>query len=118
MASRVLYVDDDEAMRSAVAEALSAGGLSPALAADASAALDALDDGVDCVVADAHLPDRDALDLLSAVRERYPIVPFVVYTGSGSEQLASDAFAAGVSDYVPHAAADPDALAARVSDLL
>ena len=54
----------------------------------------------DCVVSDYEMPGRDGLDLLRAVRERHPDLPFVLFTGRGSEAVASEAISAGVTDYL------------------
>ena len=78
---------------------------------DADGALAALDAGFDCVVSDHEPPALDGLSLLRAVRERFPALPFVLHTDAGSERLASDAVAAGVSEYVPR---DGDGDAAAV----
>jgi len=58
-------------------------------------------DPVDCVVAGYDLPERDGIELLRDVRDRDPAMPFVLATASGSERVASEAVAAGVTDYVP-----------------
>ena len=34
------------------------------------------------------MPDMDGLELLRAVREEYPDLPFILYTGKGSEEIA------------------------------
>jgi PAS domain S-box-containing protein len=68
-----------------------------------AAALAELDDGadeVDCVVSDYDLPERDGVELLEAVREDEPTMPFVLYTGKGNEAVASEAISAGVTDYL------------------
>jgi PAS domain S-box-containing protein len=54
----------------------------------------------DCVVSDYDMPHVDGLEFLRAVREEYPDLPFVLFTGKGSEAVASDAIAAGVTDYL------------------
>ncbi|MGQ4556339.1 response regulator [Halobellus sp. GM3] len=54
----------------------------------------------DCVVSDHDMPGRNGIDFLEAVREEYPRLPFVLFTGKGSEEVASDAISAGVSDYL------------------
>jgi len=54
----------------------------------------------DCVVSAYDLGSTTGIDLLRAVRETNPEQPFVLYPASGSEQVASDAMAAGVTDYV------------------
>ena len=54
----------------------------------------------DCVISDYDMPKRNGLEFLETVRETYPALPFILYTAKGSEEIASDAIAAGASDYV------------------
>ncbi|MFC7116617.1 PAS domain S-box protein [Natronoarchaeum sp. GCM10025703] len=54
----------------------------------------------DCVVSDYNMPGTDGIEFLQAVREEYPDLPFILFTGEGSETVASDAIAAGVTDYL------------------
>jgi PAS domain S-box-containing protein len=54
----------------------------------------------DCVVSDYNMPGRNGLEFLQAVREEYPDLPFILFTGKGSETVASDAISAGVTDYL------------------
>jgi PAS domain S-box-containing protein len=54
----------------------------------------------DCVVSDYNLPGMDGLELLQAVRAEHPDLPFILFTGKGSETVASDAVSAGVTDYL------------------
>ncbi|WP_327051356.1 bacterio-opsin activator domain-containing protein [Halomicrococcus gelatinilyticus] len=71
--------------------------------------------GVDCVVCNDDLPDDDGLAVLDAVRKRRPGIPFVLLAVDGDEELASDAIAAGVTDYLPARTVDgPDALRDRI----
>jgi PAS domain S-box-containing protein len=71
----------------------------------------------DCVVATHDLPDGDGVELLRRVRAWAPELPFVLYTETGSERVASDAIDAGVTAYVPaDGLADPlERLLERVS---
>jgi len=54
----------------------------------------------DCIVSDYNMPGMNGLEFLEAVRERYPDLPFILFTGKGSEAIASDAISAGVTDYL------------------
>ncbi|MDZ7729794.1 MAG: response regulator [Natrialbaceae archaeon] len=58
------------------------------------------EDTVDCVVADYEMPTVDGLELLELVRDHDPDLPFIMYTGRGSEAVASEAISAGVTDYL------------------
>jgi PAS domain S-box-containing protein len=88
-------------------------------AADAEAGLTALaDERVDCVVSGYDLPRTDGIEFLEAVRADHDDLPFVLYTGAGSEAVAAEAVSAGATDYLPR---DPErdqsaALADRVAD--
>ncbi|WP_434523109.1 PAS domain S-box protein [Halorubrum sp. AS12] len=68
---------------------------------DVDAALDALaTEPIDCVVSDYEMPGADGLSLLQRVRDRGIEVPFVLFTGKGSEEIASEAISAGATDYI------------------
>lgn len=55
---------------------------------------------VDCVVSEYVTRGRDGLELFDAVRDVDETVPFVLFTGTGDEAVASEAITAGVTDYV------------------
>jgi PAS domain S-box-containing protein len=69
-----------------------------------AAAVDRVGADVDCVVTAYDLPDGDGVAVVRAVRERFTDLPVVVVAEAGSEVAASDAIAAGVTDYVPRSA--------------
>ncbi|MFB6106785.1 MAG: PAS domain-containing protein [Halobacteriaceae archaeon] len=109
----VLVVDGDAR---AVATGLerAQGSLTVRTSGSATAALDRLDEGtVDCVVSEYDLPEMDGLAFCERVREARPHLPFVLFTGAGSEAVAAEAIGAGVTDYV-RKADGYDALADRV----
>jgi len=98
---RVLHVDDDEAFLDLAAANLESHGIEVVTARDAEAGLDTLDaHDVDCVVSDYDMPGKDGLEFLEAVRDDHPELPFVLFTGKGSEEIASEAISAGVTDYL------------------
>ena len=54
----------------------------------------------DCIVSDFDMPGTSGIEFLEHVRARNPDVPFILFTGKGSEEVASDAISAGASDYL------------------
>jgi len=99
----VLHVDDDPDFTDLAATFLERVDSRIAVRAAGSAAegRDVLaDHDVDCIVSDYDMPGTDGIELLEAVREEYPDLPFILYTGKGSEEVASDAISAGVTDYL------------------
>ncbi|AHG01075.1 hypothetical protein HALLA_15625 [Halostagnicola larsenii XH-48] len=99
----VLHVDDDSSLASLIAIYLEREdnrfSVETATAADDGLELLAEYD-VDCIVSDYEMTGRNGIEFLKAVRERYPDLPFILYTGKGSEEVASEAISAGVTEYL------------------
>jgi len=60
--------------------------------------------GYDVIVSDYRMVSMTGLELLQRVRESSD-VPFILYTGRGSEEVAESAFRAGADDYLKKEAA-------------
>jgi PAS domain S-box-containing protein len=100
---RVLHVDDEPDLADLVATYLEDEDdrLVVETAHRASEGMELLDDRVfDCVISDYDMPGMDGIDFLATVREEYLDLPFILFTGKGSEEVASEAIATGVSDYL------------------
>jgi CheY-like chemotaxis protein len=75
-------------------------------ALSASDGLDALNQAdspaefFDCIVSDYQMPGTDGLEFLNEIRERYPNLPFILYTGQGSKKVIKQAILDDVTDYV------------------
>jgi PAS domain S-box-containing protein len=100
---RVLHVEDDPEFARLTATFLERGDPEfDIVAADsAEEGAEQLADGeFDCVVSDYDMPGRTGIEFLRSVRESRPNLPFVLFTGKGSEEIASDAISAGATDYL------------------
>lgn len=99
---RVLHVEDNEFFARVTANVLAEDyDVRVHSVESADAALDLLEtEGFDCIVSDYEMPGMNGIEFLDAVRETYPDVPFILLTGGGSEQIASRAISAGVTDYL------------------
>ena len=53
------------------------------------------------IVTDLQMPNRNGLELVSAVRMHHAGIPIILMTGHGSEGLAVEALQRGASGYVP-----------------
>jgi len=70
-------------------------------ATDGTEALSILEGrGVDCIVSDYELPAMTGLELLERVREGDSGLPFILFTGRNATEIASEAIAAGVTQYL------------------
>ncbi len=55
----------------------------------------------DIVVTDLIMPEMNGLELVAHVRKEYPLVPVILMTSKGSEELAVQALHHGAASYVP-----------------
>ena len=102
---RVLHVDDEPSFLDLAATYLERldAEFHVRSETDVEAALDVLGDDterIDCIVSDYEMPGADGLTFLERVRDRGFEVPFVLFTGKGSEEIASEAISAGATDYI------------------
>ncbi|QLD90999.1 PAS domain S-box protein [Natronomonas salina] len=97
----VVYVDDYDELCSLAKTGLETASdrLAVETTTDPTTVTDRLGD-VDCIVSDYEMPEVDGLELLRQVRVLDEDVPFILFTGEGSENVASDAISLGVTDYL------------------
>ena len=99
----VLHVDDNEAFLNLVRLLMQEidTGVSFVSVQDGETALEVLrtNDEIECVLSDYEMARLDGLDLLELIRERWPDLPFILYTGQESEDLAARMIDAGVTEY-------------------
>lgn len=114
---KVHVIDDDEAVRRAVAMLLRSAGMDAEIYPSGAAFLDALpalDGAADtgCVLTDVRMPGLDGLDLLRRLKELGVRAPVVVMTAHGDVAMAVRAMKAGASDFVEKPFDDEGLLAA------
>jgi PAS domain S-box-containing protein len=100
---RLLLVDDNPDDRDLVARSLRPDfGESEILHAYDATSFSAALDGPPCdvVITDFHLRWTDGLATLRASKERWPLTPVIMFTGTGNEEIAVEAMKAGLDDYV------------------
>lgn len=81
----ILVVDDDEAVRDEIIQALGTQGFSAVGASDGKIALQMLEDGpIDLVVSDILMPNMDGIELLRACGRTRPDVKIIALSSGGS----------------------------------
>lgn len=103
MSIDVLHVDDDPDFAELAATFLEGENdrITVETAVNATEGLARLDERqYDCIISDYDMPDRTGIELLELIRKENPDLPFILFTGKGSEEVASDAIAAGTTDYL------------------
>jgi CheY-like chemotaxis protein/anti-sigma regulatory factor (Ser/Thr protein kinase) len=68
------------------------------------------------VVTDLQMPELNGLELVKRIRDEFPLIPVILMTATGSEQIAVEAIQTGAASYVPknELAADLVATVTRV----
>lgn len=100
---RVLLIDDNPDDRALVERELRLRieRLAVHHISDAAALAEALDaGGFDVAVTDYRLRWTIGIEVLREIKRRYPQVPVIMFTGSGSEEVAVDAMKEGLDDYI------------------
>ena len=99
----ILVVDDSQVDRTLVGGLLrKTEGVEVSFASNGSEALDQIRQSrPDVVVTDLQMPEKDGLELVTAIRVHYSDIPVILMTAHGSETLAVEALEQGASSYVP-----------------
>ena len=108
----ILVVDDNAVDRTLVGKLLEkrpgltevekATGLRPVFAANGREALEKLEQNTpDLVLTDLQMPEMDGLQLVEAIKSKYPHIPVILMTAHGSEDTAVQALRRGAASYVP-----------------
>jgi DNA-binding NtrC family response regulator len=97
----LLIVDDETALREAIAERLADHGFDVEQVPSGEAALQRLSEfAFDVLITDLRLPGIDGRKVLEAALERYPDIIAIVITGFGTVKDAVDAIKQGAADFI------------------
>lgn len=101
MAIKVLLVEDDRALREALADTLLLAGHDYRAVGSAEEALEAVEqETFSLVVSDVNMPGMDGHQLLGLLRVRQPQLPVLLMTAHGAVERAVDAMRQGAADYL------------------
>ncbi|MFB6198682.1 MAG: response regulator, partial [Halobacteriaceae archaeon] len=100
----VLHIEDDRGFRNLLSDYFKQINRNITVESEQSVerGIDRLESAsdIDCVVSDLELPGKSGLEFLEWVRETLSNLPFILYTGKGSEAVASEAVSKGATDYL------------------
>ena len=99
----ILYIDDNPHDRALVCDALEkeAKGFKVIQAASQKEFEECLEKGgFEIVLTDFNILGFEGLQVLQAVQEKYPAMPVIVVTGTGSEEVAVESLKRGAADYI------------------
>lgn len=99
----ILVVDDSAIDRTRVGGLLKKNSdLTIVFAPNGKEALEAIEDHIpDIVLTDLQMPEMDGLDLVAQIKKNYRLIPVILLTGAGSEEIAVKALEIGAASYVP-----------------
>lgn len=102
---RILFVDDEPDLLELGQLYLKRErkGLKIETATSAIEGLEMLQNGsgsVDAIISDYDMPEMNGLEFYEALKENGRDIPFIVFTGSGRDDLDKEAKAAGVDGYL------------------
>ncbi len=100
-AKHLLLVDDEAALREAIAERLADHGFAVEQAANGEDALARLAEfAFDIIITDLRLPGVDGRAVIESALERYPEIIAIIITGFGTVKDAVNAIKQGAADFI------------------
>jgi CheY-like chemotaxis protein len=103
MGPRILVVEDSTTQQRIIGKIVEGCGAgTPLYAGNGKEALQILDRERPAVVlTDVYMPQMNGLELVRCVRDHHPLVPVILMTSRGSEELALEGLRSGAASYIP-----------------
>ncbi|PWR72746.1 response regulator [Methanospirillum lacunae] len=97
-----LYVDDEPALLDIIKKMLErAGDITVYQADSAQNALSFLENtDVDVIISDYDMPEINGIDFLKIIRSSGSVIPFIIFTGKGREEIIIQALDEGADSYI------------------
>jgi DNA-binding response OmpR family regulator len=98
---KILYVDDDAALREIVKDQLSAQGFTVDEAEDGTVAIGKLEKGdFDLMLLDINMPNKSGIDVLKFIKEKALRCKVIMLTGRVGFSVATESLKLGADDYI------------------
>lgn len=118
MATKVLYVEDEQFLGKIVQESLESRGFEVVMIDDGAAVMASFDSFLpDICLLDVMLPNRNGYELGDDIRQRYPTLPIVFLTAKTQTEDVLKGFSSGGNDYI-RKPFSMEELIARIHNLL
>jgi CheY-like chemotaxis protein len=118
---RILVIDDEPLIRSAVVTILTRAGFSVEEASDGRAGLAKFHKTPpDVVITDIFMPHRDGIEIVMELKRLYPHTTIIAMTGGGQMRMMEIGSAAKIlgADHILHKPFEQESLLATVNDAL
>ena len=101
MKTRIMVVDDNEAIRDLVGQILKGAGYEPSLKGTAADLLGSFqDDQPEIVFLDLGLPDGDGMELLPQIKKQWPSTEVIILSGNATVEKAVEATKLGAYYFI------------------
>ncbi|RMF59979.1 MAG: response regulator [Calditrichaeota bacterium] len=98
---RVLYLEDERGLAHIFQKKLEKAGFEVALAISGEEGLQKLEaNDYDVLVVDYNLPGMNGLEVIRHLARKNRLIPTIMLTSTGNEQIAVEAMKAGAADYI------------------
>jgi DNA-binding NtrC family response regulator len=114
---KILVIDDEDIVRISCSRTLVPEGYELKMARNGTEGIKALEEeSFDLVLTDLKMPHMDGIEVLGAIKERWPQTEVVIVTGYQTVETAVRAIKLGAFDYIEKPFT-PDTLIATVSNV-